>query len=56
MSLYVAETIDAHILEDYPALRQLNVPRLRPNTLAFSETDLAKMNFYGEKRDEMRSR
>jgi hypothetical protein len=55
MSLYVAETIDAHILEDYPELRQLDVPRLRPKTLAFSETDLAKMNFYREKRDEMRN-
>ena len=55
MSLYVAETIDARILEDYPELRQLNVPRLRPKTLAFSETDLAKMNFYREKRDEMRN-
>ena len=55
MSLYVAEKLDAHILEDYPALRDLDAPRLKPRTAPFIESDLAKMNFYKEKRDVMRN-
>jgi hypothetical protein len=52
MSLYVAENLDAHILKDYPALRELDAPKLKPKTLAFSETDLVKMNSYKEKHEE----
>jgi hypothetical protein len=55
MSLYVAETIDAHILFDYPELRDLAVPRLRPKTKPFIDSDLAKMISYKEKRDQMRN-
>jgi hypothetical protein len=55
-SLYVAEVINADILEDYLGLKALAVPRLRPKTLALSESDLVKMNSYKEKRDEMRSK
>ena len=55
MSLYVAETIDADILADYPELKNLAVQRIRPKTSVFSESDLAKMRLYKEKRDEMRN-
>jgi hypothetical protein len=52
MSLYVAETIDAGILAE---LSDLAVPRLRPETTPFIESDLAKMNSYEGKREEMRN-
>lgn len=55
MSLYVAETIDAHILSDYPELKNLAVQRIKPKTSVFTESDSAKMKLYKEKRDEMRS-
>ena len=55
MSLYVAEAIDADILLGYPDLRKLNVKRLRPGTLAFSESDLVRMNSYLAMRDQMRN-
>ena len=55
MSLYVAETIVSDLLSEYDGMKTLAVPRIRPKTSALSTGDLAKMEYYKEKRDEMRN-
>jgi hypothetical protein len=54
-SLYVAKTVESDFLKEYDGMETLALPPIRAKTSALSKPDLEKMDFYKEKRDEMRS-